>query len=126
LTEQPEAQQCITLNSLVRKTDNTDCLKSGIKLTGAFLSRKGRSRNWYLYANNRQILDIIALIQQSNEASWLWVAKNLGEHKRPLSDYELLELVRMNPSITVNQLMAESDCSLVQARKALDQFEWGA
>lgn len=88
------------------------------------MSRKGRSRTWYLQANNRQILDIIALIQQSREASWLWVAKCLGAYKRPLRDHELLVLVSKNPGITVNQLMAESDCSLAQARKVLDQFEW--
>ena len=114
----------VTLNSFVRKTQNSDVLKIQLRSTGAQLTRNGRSRNWMLKANHQQILDIIQLVNLSGEDSWLWLVKKLSEHKRQLSHEELLKLARQNPKITVTELMSVSDCKLVEARKVLDQLEW--
>ena len=67
----------IILNGFVKRTQNTEMLKEGIKSTGATLSRKGRSRNWQLQADHNQIRKITTLIYQSEEDSWLWLAKKL-------------------------------------------------
>ncbi|MBB1489647.1 ribosome recycling factor family protein [Oceanospirillum sediminis] len=114
----------ITLNSFVRRTLNTDTLKQAIKSTGATLSRKGRSRNWQLEADREQIGDIIRLIFESGEDSWCWVSKKLSENKPKLEHEQLKEVARQHPSITVNRLIALTDCSISDARIVLDEIEW--
>ncbi len=118
-----EVQQ-ISLNSFVRKTPGSSALKLKIRSTGARLTRKGRSRNWLLQANNQQILEVIKLIQLSGEEGWFWVTKKLSESKRQLNHEELVLLARESPSMTVTELMAMTDCKLAEARGVLDQLEW--
>ena len=114
----------ITLNGFVRRTLNTYKLKLGIKATGATLTRKGRSRNWQLEANSEQIGDIIRLISESGEDSWLWVGKKLSENKPKLAREQLKEIAKRDPSMTVNRLIALTDCSISDARIVLDEIEW--
>jgi len=114
----------IALNSFVRKTPNADALKQLIKSTGAKLTRKGRSRNWYLQADTPQLLLIIELIHQSGEEGWFWVPKKISESKSHLSHDELLEFARLHSDMTVTKLMAATDCKLLEARKVIDQLEW--
>lgn len=112
------------INGLVRRTVNTDELKKHIRSTGAKLSRKGRSRIWKIDANTEQMLMIIQLIEQSGESSWLWLAKRLNEAKPKLSHLELIDIVRRTPTITVTELIASTDCSIAEARMAIDEIEW--
>lgn len=114
----------IVLNAFVRKSDNSDALKALIRSTGATLSRKGRSRNWLLQANNEQILLIIRLIHEVGEDSWVWLTKRLNDTRAQLSHDELLVMARRKPTITVTELISLTDCSLAEARKVLDQIEW--
>ena len=115
----------ITLNGFVRRTLNTEALKLSIKATGATLTRKGRSRNWQLEADSEQIGDIIRLISESGEDSWLWVGKKLSENKPKLARDQLKEIAKRDPSMTVNRLIALTDCSISDARIVLDEIEWG-
>ena len=114
----------VALNSFVRKSPNSDALKKLIKSTGATLTRKGRSRHWYLQANTPQLLLIIELIHQSGEEAWFWVPKKILENKPNLSHDELLEYARLHAEITVTKLMAATDCKLIEARKVIDELEW--
>jgi len=114
----------IALNSFVRKAPNSNTLKQLIKSTGAKLTRKGRSRNWHLQADTQQQLLIVELIHKSGEEAWFWVAKRILESKPHLSHDELLEYARINSDMTVTQLMAATDCKLLEARKVIDQLEW--
>lgn len=57
----------ITLNGFVKRTLNTEVLKVAIKSTGATLTRKGRSKNWLLQANDEQIRNITAVPQFKNK-----------------------------------------------------------
>jgi len=116
--------ECFTLNSLVRRTQQTKVLKEKIRSTGASLSRSGRSRNWQLTASTQQVQNILKLIRESSEESWLWLAKTLKENKKPFSEKALLDYAKQHPNTTVNELMAISDCTLIQARKILDELEW--
>ena len=121
---QMTVQAKIPLSSLVRRTANTEALKTYIKACGATLSRKGRSRNWVLRANNVQIRHIIEIINRSGEDSWQWMAKKLAENMPPTSRDEILGLAKQNPAITVMQLVIASDCSPAEAREVLDALEW--
>ncbi len=114
----------ITLSGFVRRTLNTDALKVNIKSTGAKLTRKGRSRNWILQADNQQIPQIINLISDADEDSWLWVAKKLYEYKPKLNRDELRNIAKQDSAMTVAQLTLLTDCTLIDARTVLDEIEW--
>ena len=115
----------MTLNGFVKRTLNTESLKVAIRTTGATLSRKGRSRNWLLQADNEQIQQIIKLISQSGENSWHWVTKHVTKERPKLSRDELRTIAIKNPSMTVAQLTSLTDCSFLDARIVLDEIEWG-
>jgi len=117
-------QAKIALSSLVRRTSNTEALKTQIKACGATLSRKGRSRNWVLRANNAQIRHIIEIINGADEDSWRWLATKLVDNMPPTSREEILALAQQNPAITVMQLVIATDCSPAEAREVLDALEW--
>ncbi|MFT4928146.1 MAG: hypothetical protein ACI8WB_004263 [Phenylobacterium sp.] len=122
--QRPPQQQAIILNSFVRRTQNTDQLKALMKATGAKLGRKGRSRNWLLQADAEQLRQIIEQIYQQDEPSWLWLAKWLTENQLPTSFADLLQIIKNHPGITVKQLMGLTDCTIVEARAALDEAEF--
>ena len=96
--------QKFLLNSFVRRVAKADTLKDKIRSTGAVLSRKGRSRNWYLKADSRQILAIINIVESAGEESWFWLSKKLSENKQTLSYEDLLQLARELPNITLKKL----------------------
>ncbi len=114
----------IALNGFVKRTLNTESLKVGIKSTGAKLTRKGRSRNWLLQADNEQIQQIITLISQSGENSWHWITKHVFKERPKLNRDELRTIAIQNPSMTVAQLTSLTDCSFLDARIVLDEIEW--
>ncbi|ATD00678.1 MULTISPECIES: ribosome recycling factor family protein [Pseudoalteromonas] len=112
----------IQLNSFVRRIAQANELKALIKASGAKLTRKGRSRNWRLQGDWPQFALIIELAETQNEPSWLWVITQLKSVKPKASASELIEIVRRNPTITLTQLMAKTDCTLLEGRQALDSL----
>ncbi|MBL4910695.1 MAG: hypothetical protein JKX78_11880 [Alteromonadaceae bacterium] len=113
----------IILSSFLRRSLNAYALKSLIRATGSELSRIGRSRNWRLIATQQQLQQIINLLADSNEPSWQWLAPFLTKQKLQISYQDLITLIKLNPYISVNELLAKTDCTLTQARKALDEME---
>ena len=78
-----------------------------------------------LFAETAQMQQIVDEVEQSGQKTWQWLAKLIRETCQLYSYNELLKLVKRNPSITVNQLMGMTDCTLADARKAIDEgFEW--
>ncbi len=117
------ANKTIILSSFLRRSLNAYALKGLIRSTGCELSRIGRSRNWRLIASQQQLQQIINLLAEYDEASWQWLSPFLSKHKMQINHQELMTLIRLNPDITVNELLAKTDCTLTQARKALDEIE---
>ncbi|AAZ24308.1 ribosome recycling factor family protein [Colwellia psychrerythraea] len=113
----------INLPSFLRRTLKAYALKAHIRQLGCDLSRIGRSRNWQLKANFDQIQSIIEYIEQKDEKSWLWLAKLLKKEYQHLSHDNLLVLATRLESVTITALMAQTDCTLAQARKVLDELE---
>ena len=113
----------IILSSFLRRSLNAYALKSLIRSTNAELSRIGRSRNWRLIATQQQLQQIINLLADNNETSWQWLSPFLSKQKMQISHQGLIDLIKLNPDITVNELLAKTDCTLTQARKALDEME---
>ena len=114
----------IQLNSLVRRIEKANKLKAQIKSSGAKLSRKGRSRNWRLQGTWLQFETIIHQAQLTEEPSWQWVIELLKSHQPKPQMTDLVEIVKNNPNITQQQLISQTDCTLVEARKAFDVVEW--
>lgn len=98
-------------------------LKSHIRQQGCELNRIGRSRNWLLKANFEQLQEIISFIDSSNEPSWLWLAKLLRNEYKHLTHDELLRIASTIDELTINSLIARSDCTIAQARAIIDELE---
>lgn len=114
----------IQLNSFVRRINQANQLKTLIKSTGATITRKGRSRNWLLQGDWPQLKSIIEQAQLIDEPSWQWVIKTLQSYQPKPQMAELVDIIKNNPSITLQQLISQTDCTLVEARKAFDVVEW--
>ncbi len=118
------AKTQILLRAFVRKCFDAYLLKAIIRDSGAHLSRKGRSRNWILIADGAQIAKIIEQVDLAEQPSWHWFSSLLKEQRAKLTHEQIIDLVKRNPAISTNQLIALTDCTLAQARKALDDVEW--
>ena len=114
----------IQLNSFVRRINQANELKALVTSSGARLSRKGRSRNWRLQGEWSQFECIIHKAQLHDEPTWQWIIEALKKHKPISSPQDLVAIAKSNPSITLAQLIEQTDCTLVEARKALDVAAW--
>lgn len=112
----------IPIRALAGRTVETFALKALIRETGSVLTRKGRSSNWMLFADKEQMRQIVSDIEQSAQPSWQWLAKLIREKHSQYSYDELRNLVVRNPNITINQLIAMTDCTLVDARRVIDEL----
>ena len=112
----------IPIRALAGRTVETFALKALIRETGSVLTRKGRSSNWMLFADKEQMRQIVNDVEQSGQPSWQWLAKLIREKHSQYSFDELRNLVARNPNITVNQLIAMTDCTLVDARRVIDEL----
>ena len=118
-----EVINTIKLPSFLRRTMKAYALKAHIRQLGCDLSRIGRSRNWQLKANFGQLQGIIEFIEQEHEESWIWLAKLLKKEYQYLSHENLLALATRMENVTVTALISQTDCTLAQARKVLDELE---
>lgn len=114
----------VNLNSLVRRTDNTSQLKNLLRSHGGQLRRVGRSRNWQMTVPLNGLLALIRVIESSGESSWLWVGKLLEQRKPKLSSDQLSQIAREHSNISVAQLVSLTDCTMGEARRAIDILEW--
>ena len=115
---------CVNLNSLVRRTYNTSQLKNLLRSHGGQLRRVGRSRNWQMTVPLNGLLALIRVIESSGESSWLWVGKLLEQRKPKLSSDQLSQIAREHSNISVAQLVSLTDCTMGEARRAIDTLEW--
>ncbi|HCH68898.1 MAG TPA: hypothetical protein DE042_00075 [Colwellia sp.] len=118
-----EKKNTVTLPSFLRRTMKAYVLKAHIRQQGCELHRIGRSRNWQLKANFEQLQTIINFVDGSNEPSWHWLAKTLRNEYKHLSHDELLRIASTLEEITINTLIARSDCTIAQARTIIDELE---
>ena len=114
----------VNLNSFVRRTDKTSQLKNLLRSHGGQLKRVGRSRNWQMTVPLNGLLALIRVIESSRESSWLWVGKLLEQSKPKLSSDQLSQIAREHSNISVAQLVSLTDCTMGEARRAIDTLEW--
>ena len=113
----------ILLPSFIRRIIKPELIKTEVRLIGAILQRKGRSRNWILKANLEQIEKIVTLVHKSEEPSWQWLIQHISSYKKMLTHDDLMQIAKAQPNITINQLTKKTDCTLSEARRIIDELE---
>lgn len=113
----------ITLTSFLRRVLKAYALKAELRAIGCSLHRKGRSRNWIVCATFEQLECVVEFIHTSEEPSWQWVAKQISDKKKDFSHNELLNIAKKQSGISINQLMAKTDCTIAEARLVIDELE---
>ncbi|WP_282434712.1 ribosome recycling factor family protein [Thalassotalea sp. Y01] len=114
----------VTLPSFLRRALRAFELKALIRDSGSELSRIGRSRNWRLSASREQLFNVIESIRRVDEPSWQWVITLLEKKLGDFTQDDIINLVKRNPGITVNELVILANCTIIEARKAIDAYEW--
>lgn len=112
------------LPSFLRRALKAFALKAMVRDSGCELQRIGRSRHWRLSATREQMTMIIEQVRDSEEPSWQWVVKLLEQERGNLTQAEIINFVTRNPEITVNELVILANCTIAEARQALDTYEW--
>ncbi|UTZ38699.1 ribosome recycling factor [Vibrio campbellii] len=88
------------------------------------LKRIRRSRNWQIAGEALNLKAFLDVIRSQDDENLHFVIKKLEigltKHSDKLEPLEakLIRLVMENPNITLAELMSETNCTLVQARKA--------
>ncbi|EJX7570181.1 ribosome recycling factor family protein [Vibrio cholerae] len=116
----------ITLPSLIHRigSDTVKRLKLQAQTFDCELKRIRRSRNWQLLGEAASMQNFVIQIKQTEyqEAEYLIrkLETALKQHSDKLEPLEtkLQRLISQKPSITLAELMAVTQCSLVQAREA--------
>jgi len=114
----------IILPSFLRRVMRAYAIKALMRSTGCELNRIGRSRNWQLKATLEQLEKIVTLIESSDEDTWQWVAERIRKHHQSYTFESLMRIAKYKPGITVNELVAKTDCTVAEARKVIDELEW--
>ncbi len=109
----------IKLNNFLHRID---CKATMIDLSiqhGCSLKRIRRSKNWLLTGNPSQLAEISAKLQQKKT---LWITQAINQ-ALPTPSYNLSLIMKSHPTMTVNQLMAKTGCTITEARSAIDSAE---
>lgn len=86
---------------------------------GCSLKRIRRSKNWLLMGKQSQLVEVSDKLRQ-NKA--LWIVEAIDK-ALPTPSFDLTLIIQLNPAMTVNQLMAKTSCTLVEARLGIDTAE---
>jgi hypothetical protein len=109
----------IKLNNFLHRID---CKVTIIELAtqhGCSLRRIRRSKNWLLMGNQSQLVEISDKLQQKKT---LWIIEAIDK-ALPKPTFNLTLIIKSDPAMTVNRLIVETGCTLIEARHAIDTAE---
>ena len=86
---------------------------------GCTVKRIRRSRNWLLTGKVAQLSELKETLRLGRG---IWVAEAV-DNALPKPTFNLAIVLQAKPAMTVNQLMAETGCTLIEARAAIDAAE---
>ena len=112
-------KRSITLNNFLHRID---CKTTIIELAtqqGCSLKRIRRSKNWSLTGNQSQLVAVSDALHQKRVK---WIVEAINK-TLPKPTFDLTAIVQSNPDMTINRLIAETGCTLIEARAALDKAE---
>lgn len=109
----------IKLNNFLHRIDCKVTLIALVTEYGCSLKRIRRSKNWSLTGTQSQL---VAISKQLEQGRTLWIAESINKGL-PKPTFDLTAIVQSNPDMTLNRLIAETGCTLTEARAALDKAE---
>ncbi|USD67547.1 ribosome recycling factor family protein [Vibrio sp. SCSIO 43136] len=120
----------VPLPSLIHRM-GSDVVKQARVLAqsqGCELKRVRRSRNWQLLGEAAAILSLQSQLRRDHSSEMRFMIDKIAavpiEVIPQLSlEEQLIALVVANPNITLSEMMAETDCSVAQARTARFEAE---
>ncbi|EGA68182.1 hypothetical protein VISI1226_15616 [Vibrio sinaloensis DSM 21326] len=109
----------VPLNSFVHRVNDKQQVLNLVAEHGCQLKRIRRSRHWMLSGDEDQLR---LLSDQLDSVSQQWIIKaiNLALPKLTIS---LQQVLTEQPNLTVTQLVSLTDCSMEEARRAIDEHE---
>ncbi|WP_409439835.1 ribosome recycling factor family protein [Psychromonas sp. GE-S-Ul-11] len=109
----------IKLNNFLHRIDCKATLIALVNQHGCSLKRIRRSKNWSLTGQQSQLIKIGEELHQSKTV-WITEAINKG---LPKPSFDLVAIALSDPGMTINRLIAETGCTLIEARIAIDKAE---
>lgn len=121
----------IALPSLIHRIggDNNAQAKQLAHHLGCELKRIRRSRNWQIIGERVGLVAFQSALETESESKFQYLISKLQQglaqpNNQPESKAEQLErLIRQQPDITLSELMAITNCTLVEARMARETIE---
>jgi len=117
----------IKLNNFLHRIDCKTTIINIFTVNGCTIKRIRRSKNWLLTGKPEQLIEVNKHLQQhltenieSKKVGWILEAIDKG---LPKPSVDLVTLVRSNPDMTINRLIVETGCTLIEARIAIDKAE---
>ena len=117
----------IKLNNFLHRIDCKTTIINIFTVNGCTIKRIRRSKNWLLTGKLEQLIEVNKHLQQhltenieSKKVGWILEAIDKG---LPKPSVDLVTLVRSNPDMTINRLIVETGCTLIEARIAIDKAE---
>ena len=109
----------IKLNNFLHRIDCKATIIALVTLHGCSLKRIRRSKNWSLTGKQSQLVEVSEQLQQG-KTMWITEAIQKG---LPKPSFDLVAITLSNPDMTINRLIAETGCTLIEARIAIDKAE---
>ena len=109
----------IKLNNFLHRIDCKATIIALVTLHGCSLKRIRRSKNWSLTGKQSQLVEVSEQLQQG-KTIWITDAIRKG---LPKPSFDLVAITLSTPDMTINRLIAETGCTLIEARIAIDKAE---
>lgn len=109
----------IPLNSFIHRVDDKLHVQNLVADHGCQLKRIRRSRHWILTGEADQLR---RLLKQLDQGHHQWIIKAIS-HALPTPTVSLQQLLTEQPNLTVNQLVILTECTMEEARRAIDTHE---
>jgi len=109
----------LKLNRFLHRIDSKNAMIELADQCGCQLKRIRRSQNWLLTGNPSQLVEISHQLRLKKEK---WISEAIDK-ALPKPCIDLAEIIKANTAMTVNQLIADTGCTLSEARTAIDQAE---
>ncbi|MEL0630153.1 ribosome recycling factor family protein [Psychromonas aquatilis] len=117
----------IKLNNFLHRIDCKTTMINIFTVNGCTIKRIRRSKNWLLTGKPEQLIEVNKHLRQhlaenieSKKVGWILEVIDKG---LPKPSVDLVTLVRSTPDMTINRLIVETGCTLIEARIAIDKAE---
>ncbi|WP_417880925.1 ribosome recycling factor family protein [Vibrio sp.] len=117
---------CIALPSLIHRIGGENCkyAKAIAAQHQCELKRIRRSRNWQISGNSANLAHLLSALQAEQNQGLDYLINKLNTGLLALNDKpeskaeQLASLIAQQPDITLNELMAATNCTMIEARVA--------